>query len=444
MQKSPVRRRWIITVAACILILAALVGFKVLQIRGVLAFVAALPEPAETVHAVTVEVRELHQQIDTLGTVVAPQSVELRNQLDGRVVAVHFRGGEAVSAGQVLLELDTREERAGLKGARARAELARLELERARKLRASRTVSQERLDQAQAQHQVALADIEMLEAQIDKKTLRAPFAAHTSLHQFEVGDFLPANSLITELVGSGEFVWVDFSLPIEQAHIGLGNRVQVYLPGVSGAAVESPAGPVGGELNGAVTDESAGATGEGSISAMAAVQDGVAVAGAGALRVAEPDDAAIEVRDDAAGELPNNAMVAGQIIAKNPALSARSRTLDYRARLPAHAQLPHNSLVNVRIEGSRARRLPVIPVTAYRIDQLGAFVYVLERGAGEEGHRAQRRAVVAGQRGGQTIAIESGLVGGELIATRGAFKLREGILANVAPASSSDGTGVAQ
>ena len=86
----------------------------------------------------------------------------------------------------------------------------------------------------------------------------------------------------------------------------------------------------------------------------------------------------------------------------------------------------------------------MIPVTAYRIDQLGAFVYVLERGAGEEGHRAQRRAVVAGQRGGQTIAIESGLVGGELIATRGAFKLREGILANVAPASSSDGTGVAQ
>jgi membrane fusion protein (multidrug efflux system) len=64
---------------------------------------------------------------------------------------------------------------------------------------------------------------------IEKKTLRAPFDAVTSLHQLEAGQFLEAGTEITELVGASENVWIDFSIPQENAGISVGSSVEITL-----------------------------------------------------------------------------------------------------------------------------------------------------------------------------------------------------------------------
>ena len=220
-------RRWMITVVACVLIFSALAAYKVMQIRAAIAFGNSFPEPSETVEAATVESKLVQNYTRAIGEIVAPQSMVLRNETAGRVSAVNFRSGSLVQQGDILLQFDVTEETARLKAAQAQAELARLDLQRIKKLKHSDTVSQERFDQARAQYNIASAEVSFLTAVIDKKTLTAPFAARTGLHEFEVGDFLQSNTLITTLVGINDYTWVDFSLPHKQAGIDLGTEVRV-------------------------------------------------------------------------------------------------------------------------------------------------------------------------------------------------------------------------
>lgn len=218
-------RRWSVVFLVCAAVTLLLGGYKFLQIRAAIAFAESFPEHSESVETDTVRESEWTETLTALGEVVAPKSVELRNELEGRISAVDMPPGGVVKQGQVLLRLDTSEENAQLRGAEAEAELARLALERYGKLITRNASSKDQYDQARAQHAVALARIQALRATIDKKTLIAPFDARVGLHQLEPGQFLAADSLITTLVGMDEDVWVDFPLPQQEAGLPLGAPV---------------------------------------------------------------------------------------------------------------------------------------------------------------------------------------------------------------------------
>ena len=223
-------RHWIIAVTACVLLFAGLAAYKVMQIRAAIAFGESFGEPSETVETVEAEMRTVQEYVSTIGEIVAPQAVTLRNELPGRIVAVNFASGSRVAQGDILLQLDITEEQAQLTSAQARAELARLDLKRSKALQGDNLVSQERIDQAVAQSSIARAEVLALQAVIDKKTLRAPFDAVAGLHQFEVGDVLQANTEITTLVGINPFTWVDFSIPDNRVGVDIGTEVMVANP----------------------------------------------------------------------------------------------------------------------------------------------------------------------------------------------------------------------
>ncbi|NIB43565.1 efflux RND transporter periplasmic adaptor subunit [Pseudomaricurvus alkylphenolicus] len=228
-------RRWLITLVGCVALLAALGGYKAMQIRAAIAFAESFPEPSETVETAITDRHEVQAQVTTIGYVVAPQTQTLRNELEGRVTQVNFRSGDLVQQNQVLIQLDITEEQARLKAAQARARLAQLDLKRVDKLRKNRNVSEERLDQAQAEFDIARADIQALLAVIDKKTLRAPFTARTGIHQLEPGDYLQGNTAITTLVGVTPEKWVDFTLP--QKHAGLAIGTEAIVMPANGTAL---------------------------------------------------------------------------------------------------------------------------------------------------------------------------------------------------------------
>ena len=110
-------RRWLITSVACLAILAGLAGYKYWQIRAAIAFGESFPEPSESVEAQTVTLTPAVTYVTTIGEIVAPRSVELRNELEGRVSEVDMVSGSRVQAGDVLLRLDASEEQARLDGA---------------------------------------------------------------------------------------------------------------------------------------------------------------------------------------------------------------------------------------------------------------------------------------------------------------------------------------
>ncbi len=225
-------RRWVMLGLACLCIVAALATFKVMQIRAAIAFGESFPETVEAVELAVVEQVQWRPSVSVTAEIVAPQDVELSNELAGRVVEVGFKPGDSVDAGQLLVRFDTSEERARLEAATAQAELARLVLDRNKKLLKTGSAAKESYDQAVAQRNAALAEERALQAVIAKKTLRAPFAAAAGLHELEAGQYLDAATVITRLVGTDKGVWLDFTLPQQKANLEKGKIVQVVAPGL--------------------------------------------------------------------------------------------------------------------------------------------------------------------------------------------------------------------
>ncbi len=220
---------WLGVVMACVVVAGALGFYKYTEIQAAMERAAAFPEPADAVEVYVVERVERQPNVEVTGEVVATRSATLRNELKGRIVDVGFAPGARVEAGQVLVRLDVSQEQAQLAEARADLQIARLALERAQRLVRSGAGSVENRDQARAQFDAANARVNALIALIDKKTLRAPFAAITSLHELEPGQLLDEGTAITELVGVADNIWVDFALPQENARIAVGSDVDLIL-----------------------------------------------------------------------------------------------------------------------------------------------------------------------------------------------------------------------
>ncbi len=224
-------RSWLIVIAACLAVSGGLGYWKYTQIQAAMAFAAAFPEQVVAVESVLATEESWRPSSSVTAEVVATRSVTLSNELAGSIAAVGFRPGDQVNAGQILVMLDTSEEQALLAAARASAEIARLELSRNQKLIRSGAAAEEARDQAKARHDAAVAQVNRLLAVIEKKTLRAPFDATTSLHVLEVGQYLDKGSVIARLIGVSDSVWIDFTLPQQQATVQVGERVLVSAPG---------------------------------------------------------------------------------------------------------------------------------------------------------------------------------------------------------------------
>ncbi len=222
-------RRWCITLVVSLLIFAGLTSFKVLQIRSVIAFAESFPEHSETVEYQAVDLVEYTPEVKVIGEAVSPQRVELMNELPGRIVKVGFASGGEVQKGQLLLQLDTSEERAQLKSAVARAELAKLAYQRITNLRKTNAASQSQLDEAKSELSITNADIDALKSTIQKKKIVAPFSGRVGIHRLETGNFLQGSTAITTLVGNPGYIWIDFSLPQFHSSVVVSSPVRIRL-----------------------------------------------------------------------------------------------------------------------------------------------------------------------------------------------------------------------
>src|SRR5262249_24183160 len=139
------------------------------------------------------------------------------NEAPGVVTAIHFESGQVVRAGQVLVELDTSVERAQLASGEARKDLAALSAGRSRQLAQSEAASKAQLDGDEAQLKTSSADFGAVRAQIDRKTVRAPFAGRLGIRSVNLGQYLNPGTPVSVLESLGS-VYVDFSLP--QQYLG--------------------------------------------------------------------------------------------------------------------------------------------------------------------------------------------------------------------------------
>lgn len=207
--------RYVKVILGLLLVVGALVGIKAGQISSLIqageAFAKAGPPP----EAVSTDVaRELtwDSALSAVGTVGAYQGVSVSNEIAGVVKKIHFMSGGVAKQGQALLELDAGVERAQLATAEARKELARQNLARSKALFANQGISASQLDNDASQFAAASAEVDGLRAQIERKTVRAPFAGKLGICMVNLGQYLNPGTVVTT-VEALEAIYVDFALP---------------------------------------------------------------------------------------------------------------------------------------------------------------------------------------------------------------------------------------
>lgn len=353
------KKKIAITVAGLVLVVAALTGIKALQIRALIKSGGEFSVPAETVSATEVRQETWESLMPAVGSVTAVQGVELRAELSGTVREIDFVSGATAAKGQVLVRLDTTSEQAQLRAAKAQAELARLNLERARGLYAQGVVSKADLDSREAEFLKTGGDVEVIQATITKKTIHAPFGGRLGIRSVNLGQFVNPGDAIVSL-HSLDPVFVDFSVPEQQLA-----RVQRALD--------------------------------------------------------------VRVMTDAT---PGRVFT-GKVTALNPEVDASSRNVKVQATVAnSDGDLRPGMFARVQLVLPETEPILAIPSTAVLHAPYGDSVFVIsdvkDEKSGKTVKQVQMTTVRLGLTRGDFVAVTAGLKAGQMVATSGVFKLRNG------------------
>lgn len=232
------KKRMTIMLTSLIVFIAAIGLVKFMQIRAAIAQGASFRMPPEAVTTIVAGQDEWKASLGTIGTVAAVRGVTVSADLPGVVASVNFDSGKHVRAGEVLVTLDTKQERAQLAAAEAQRDLTRLNLDRIQGLREKGVAAQAEFEQAEAQAKEAQARVEEIGAVIERKTIRAPFSGVLGIRQVNLGQYLNGGDPVVPLQAVDP-VYVNFSVP-QQAlgEVRPGSEVHVTLGNTPGGAVD--------------------------------------------------------------------------------------------------------------------------------------------------------------------------------------------------------------
>lgn len=211
---------------AGILVFLAIIGFvKFQQIQAAIAGAKAFQPPPEAVTTIVAGRQDWEATIEAVGSVAPVQGVTLSADVPGVVDRITFESGARVAAGQPLVFLDTRQERAQLASAEARRELARANLDRSQKLLEQQLIAQAEYDQIAAQFKQAEASVNEIRAGIERKIIRAPFAGVAGIRQVNLGQYLRSADPVVPLQSMNP-IYVDFAVPQQKvAALRVGDTV---------------------------------------------------------------------------------------------------------------------------------------------------------------------------------------------------------------------------
>lgn len=233
------RRQVALTISSGVLLLALVVTPRLLRAAQTQVAPAKSPAPAKggpalkplRVSAVVVRPMVFAETLTVTGTVRAAEAVELSAETTGKLTGIFFTEGAAVRAGDLLARINDAELRAELKSATYRRELAELKEHRVAALLGKGGANQQDHDVATNELQVLRAETDLIEAQLAKTELRAPFDGIIGLRLVSEGAQVTTATRLATLQNL-ETVKLDFAVPEKYAElITAGGRVSFSVAG---------------------------------------------------------------------------------------------------------------------------------------------------------------------------------------------------------------------
>jgi membrane fusion protein (multidrug efflux system) len=222
-----------LTVMAAIIAGLGFIKFK--QVQTAIAEGAAFQPPPEAVTTIVAALDEWPTTQSAIGTTAPVQGVTVSADLPGIVDHINFESGHMVRAGDVLAELDTRQERAQLAAAEAQRDLAQLNFKRMEGLVEDGAISRADYDRAAAEQKQTEAHVGEIRATIARKVIHAPFSGVLGIRQVHLGQYLSAGDPVVPLQ-SLDPIYVNFGVPQQDAGLlKAGRRVRLTADGLGDA-----------------------------------------------------------------------------------------------------------------------------------------------------------------------------------------------------------------
>ena len=239
-------RRMITMLSIVLLAVLMLASYKAFWVYQQLQLLHA-PKPPVSVAVANAVEKPWQRQLPAAGTLKALQGINLSIEVPGIVTQLHFDSGQAVKAGQTLLQLEHQTEQAELDVALADRSLARQNFQRGQKLVGIKAISQGEFDRLSAELNRNNALVAQRRSALTKKSIVAPFDGTIGIRQVDIGDNLQNATVIASLQDT-QSLYVDFHVPEQAVQlIEVGQAVQIEVsarPGLVSLASVSAINPI--------------------------------------------------------------------------------------------------------------------------------------------------------------------------------------------------------
>ena len=220
-------KRMILMLSVMAAIIAGLGFVKFRQIQTAIAEGAAFQPPPEAVTTTVAALDDWPTTQSAIGTTAPVQGVTVSADLPGIVDRILFESGRAVREGDVLVELDARQEKAQLAAAEAQRDLAQLNFKRLENLVEDGAIARADYDRAAAEQKQTEARVGEIRATIARKVIHAPFSGVLGIRQVHLGQYLSAGDPVVPLQ-SLDPIYVNFGVPQQEAgQLKVGRRVRL-------------------------------------------------------------------------------------------------------------------------------------------------------------------------------------------------------------------------
>lgn len=168
--------------------------------------------PALPVEALVVKPGRLDNKLIVTGSILANESLELKSEISGKITGIAFEEGSRVKKGAVLVRINDEEVRAQLQKEKYNQKLNQDNEFRQRKLLEKDAISQEEYDNALNRLNTTKADVQVLEAQLAKTQIEAPFDGVIGLRYISEGAYISPNTIIATLYNNSP-AKIEFAIP---------------------------------------------------------------------------------------------------------------------------------------------------------------------------------------------------------------------------------------
>jgi membrane fusion protein, multidrug efflux system len=177
------------------------------------------------VNVVEVRPERLENNLNITGTINPNETVNLRSEVSGLVSRIAFREGEFVKKGTPIIYLNDDELRAQYQKLEFTKKLFESQENRQKQLLAKEAISQEEYDIVLNQFNTNLSDLKLIEVQLAKTVVRAPFDGVLGLRQISQGSVIGTSDVIVSIVNIDP-VKIEFSIPERYANaVEIGSKI---------------------------------------------------------------------------------------------------------------------------------------------------------------------------------------------------------------------------